>query len=398
MAAKQIATPDIASQVFLRDPAAGVLALQAQGPLVRIRLPLIGRAWVTTTHAATKDVLKRDEDFRMTKAGKRPAGLQWWMPRSVRLLADNMLGRDGDAHRRLRGKVDRAFAKRGIEALEPRVAAWADRLLGPLAERREIDLVADYARPFPADVIADLLGVGAARRDAFVARAAGFADTSTPMRTLSSVLGTGGFVRFVRAMVGEARKTPRDGLLRDLLSDDDPLGEAELVSMVFLLMFAGFETTTNLISGSVLALERNPAAKAAWLADPHPRGIEELVRHVSAVAGSKPRFAAREAVVQGITVPAGALVMALPIAANYDPAMFDAPKRLVLDRLPNPHLGFGAGPHFCLGNQLARLELRVALQRLYARFPDLRLTDDRPAYHERAGHRALKSLPVRLAA
>ncbi|MEM7730434.1 MAG: cytochrome P450, partial [Pseudomonadota bacterium] len=320
-----MALPDIASQDFLRDPASALAELRAVGPVVQIRLPIIGKGWITTTHAATKDVLKRDEDFRMTEAGQRPAGLQWWMPRSVRLLADNMLGRDGDAHRRLRGRVDRAFAKRGMEALEPTVSARADRLLGRLEGRETFDLVADYARPFPADIIADLLGVRPETRDAFVARAADYSDVSTPIKAVSSIFGTGRFVRFVRGMIDEARRDPRDGLLSDLLSDEDPLSEDDLVAMVFMLMFAGFETTTNLISGSVLALERNPQAKAAWLADPHPRGVEELVRHVSAVAGSKPRFAVREAQVEGVIVPKGALIMALPIAANYDPAVFNDP-------------------------------------------------------------------------
>ena len=390
--------PDIGSQAFLSDLPAGTAALRAHGPVVRTRIPLLGPIWLTTTHAATQSVLKRPELFAMRTPGKRQAGTQWWMPPSVRVLADNMLGHDGAEHRALRSRVDRAFARRGIAAMEGEVAAQADRMLGAFRNGETIDLVSAFARRLPAYVIAELLGLTDAQREAFLRRALRFADTSRSLQFAWSLLRTGAFVRLIREMVREAKRAPRDGLLGALVSDPDPLSEDAMVSMVFLLMFAGFETTTNLISGSVLALHRHPEARAAWLADPQLRGVEELVRHVSAVTGSKPRIATEDAQVESVSVARGEMVMALPVCANYDPAVFSAPDRLDMDRLPNPHLGFGAGPHFCLGNQLARLELRVALERLHARFPGWRVADADPAYYKRPGHRAIKALPAELRA
>jgi cytochrome P450 len=171
------------------------------------------------------------------------------------------------------------------------------------------------------------------------------------------------------------------------------------MSMIVLLLIAGFETTTHLISDGVWALEQNPEQKAWLLADPAARmerAVEELARFCSPVQSTKPRYVARDAVFFGQPLKRGELVMALVAAANADPAAFEAPEKLRLDRFPNPHLVFSSGVHFCLGQQLARVETQVALTRLYARFPNLQLTPGRIEWIERLGIRGPKTLPLRL--
>jgi cytochrome P450 PksS len=170
--------------------------------------------------------------------------------------------------------------------------------------------------------------------------------------------------------------------------------------MVLLLLVAGFETTTHLISDSVLMLERHPQQKAWLLADPAgrmERAVEELARYNSPVQGTKPKFVAKDMVFFGQQLRRADICMALVAAANADPAEFDQPDQLRLDRFPNAHLVFSSGIHFCLGMQLARVEAQVALSRLYARYPKLELVaPDKPQWIERLGIRGLKSLPVRL--
>jgi cytochrome P450 len=165
-------------------------------------------------------------------------------------------------------------------------------------------------------------------------------------------------------------------------------------------LFAGFETTTHFISDSVIALEQNQAEKAYLLADPADRmerAVEELGRYTTPVQSTKPRYVAQGGDFFGASLQRGELIMGLLAAANYDPAEFDAPDRLKLDRFPNPHLVFGTGIHFCLGMQLARVEVQAALGRLYARYPDLALAEPgRIDWIERFGLRGVKALPVRL--
>ncbi|EAR51025.1 putative cytochrome P450 [Oceanicola granulosus HTCC2516] len=388
------------------DTAARLAEMRAAGPLVQTRMPMIGRFRVTTTYAATQEVMKGQARFvleRRNATGRGgAAGFSWWMPRNVRLMASNMLARDDPEHRRLRRLVDKAFARQGVKGMADDIGARAERLLDAMPVRGEVDLVEAYARRLPSEVIADMLGVPDAARDRFMARAGRLTASTSRLGMMRAVAGIGSFVRDFRAIVAEVRRTERPGLISELIAVEeagDQLSEDELVAMVFLLLFAGMETTTNLISGSVTALADNPGQTQWLLADPEARierAVEELCRHVSAVAGTKPRFVAEDTQVAGVALARGEMVMALPVAANHDPAVFDAPHELRLDRFPNPHLSFSAGNHFCLGMQLARVEVQQALLRLHARFPGLRVPPPRGRdYLGRAGHRGFARLMVR---
>ena len=206
-------------------------------------------------------------------------------------------------------------------------------------------------------------------------------------------------ISLVRQLISDARQNPQPGLLSEMLASrdgGDQLSEDELIAMVFLLLFAGIETTTNLIAGSVWALHQAPEQKAWLLADIENRreaAVEELSRHVSSVTGSKPRYVGHDMQLHGQKLRRGERIMALPVAANYDPSRFDNPAVLKLDRFPNAHLSYAAGIHFCLGLQLARIEVQAALEVIYQEFPNL--TCSAPKYLQRPGSRTVKEMWIK---
>ena len=395
----------IASPDFHRDPFSRLAEMRAAGPVIPIKFPIVGKLWMTTTHAATLAVVKDSELFVLEgkNAGKSgTAGLPAWAPKSLKLLTNNMLQKDEPDHRRLRKLVDQAFARRGILDMRPGVEKVADTILDSFEGRDEVDVLNDYSRHLPIVVICELLDLPGKDHETFSAWARGLSFNG-PLSIIRLLGATKKMTVYLRERISDVRKTPRPGLIGELVraeADGDKLSADELVAMVFLLLVAGFETTTNLISGSILELERNPQQKAWLLADPAgrmERGVEELARCVSAVQGTKPRLLSRDTEFFGQALKRGELMMAFPAAANGDPAAFGEPDKLKLDRFPNPHLAFSSGIHFCLGLQLARVETQSALARLYARFPNLQIVNPgAPDYQMRLGTRALKSLQVQL--
>ena len=393
---------------FLLDPTDMLAAMRAEGPVVELRMPIVGKIFVTTTHAATEQVAKGRDDFFLTGKGaglnnKGNVALRWWMPKTLKSISHNMLGLDDPEHRRLRKLVDKAFARRGIRDMRPAIAAEASGRAKALGAGT-VDVVPGFSRRLPLEVIADLLGIPQADRATFIAYGTTLGEINNPLSIWRMFRNLGHLKRYLEQMIAGMRGTPQPGLIAHLIEAEeggDRLSEEELVSMVFLLLFAGFETTTNLISGAILALEKSPDQKA-WLFEDFDGRIEtateELCRYVSAVGGTKPRVAAHDVDVQGFVIPKGARVMALPVAANHDPDVFDRPNQLRLDRFPNPHLSFSSGSHFCLGLQLARVELQEALRAIYAQWPNLSLSDERLDYAKRPGVRALKSLRLDLRA
>lgn len=393
---------NLADPAFLRDPTAMLAEMRELGPLVPIKIPLLGKIWVTTTYAATEAVMKGKDDFFLearNAGGRGGAAMPWFMPPSLRIIAENMLAKDEPHHKRLRKLVDIAFRRHGVQDMRPRIETRARALLDDLGTG-PVDLVPGFCRRLPLLVICDLLGLQAAEGDAFADKAAVFGDTGSGWQMAKLLWSMGGLTRLVRQIIANARADRRPGLLTQLIEaeeDGDHLSERELVAMVFLMLFAGKETTTNLIAGSVWALEQHPEQRHWLLADFPTRrepAVEELLRFVSSISGTKPRFAGQDVRIEGQLIRQRERVMALPIAANHDPARFDAPHELRLDRFPNPHLSFSSGIHFCLGLQLARVETQAALQVLYQRYP--RLVANPPTYLARAGHRAVKSLIVTL--
>ena len=198
-----------------------------------------------------------------------------------------------------------------------------------------------------------------------------------------------------------AREQGGEGLIAELSRverDGGEISRNEIVSMLFLLLFAGHETTTHLISGSVRELLLRPNRRD-WLRGDWSRAesaIEEFLRFVSPVQFTKPRFVRRDMEFGGVALKKGELLMPMLTAANLDPHANPQPERLDLERQPNRHMAFGAGIHFCLGHQLARIEGRCALQSLFQRWPHLALAvdDAQIRWRTRVGMRAIETLPV----
>ena len=397
---------DLTGDGLKRDPFPQFAAMRAAGPVIPVKLPLVGKVWLTTTHAATLAMVK--DNLLFVQEGRHagrsgPAGMQWWMPKALRLLANNMLQKDEPDHRRLRKLVDRAFARRDILAMRGRVEQIADRLLDGFEARGEADLANEYARRLPLEVICELLGLPDSDRSEFSEWTVRAVSMKGPLDLFRAVGVLDRMTAYMRNQIETCRQAPRPGLLGELVRDEeegDKLSEDELVAMVFLLLVAGFETTTHLITDSIIALEQNPGQKAFLLADPANRmehAVEELARYTSPVQSTKPRYVSRDTDFFGVKLHRGDLAMALVASANCDPEQFDGAEELRLDRFPNPHLVFSSGIHFCLGMQLARVETQSALARLYARFPNLEIPQPgQIPWAGRLGIRGVTRLPTRL--
>ncbi len=392
---------DFSSEALFRDPGPVIAGLRAQGPLVEARFPVIGRVWVTTTHDAAVQVLKDSTTFTLRKEGGALAGLRW-MPWFVKRVASNMLTMDEPDHTRLRGIVDEAFRRRAIVDMAPRVREIADHLADELfADGSPAELVERYARTLPLAVICELLGLPVEDRPRFIAWANSMSQVTSVLGIVRLVHGLLRMLRYLERRLRIAREQGGEGLIAELVRVEREGGRIsgdEMVSMVFLLLGAGSETTTHLISGSVLELLKDPERRA-WLTQDWSRAglaVEEFLRFVSPVQFSKPRFVRRDVDIGGMRLKKGERVMAMIAAANLDPAAHDRADQLDLTRKPNRHMSFGTGIHFCLGYQLARIEGMAALEALFTRWPKLTLAVD-PAeirWRRRPGIRSLAKLPV----
>src|SRR5262252_3425062 len=393
---------DFTSQDFFRDPAALIERLRAAGPVVEVRLPIMGRVWMTTTQEMASRVLKDNRVFTLRKDDGAVAGLRWWMLGIFRSFTKSMLSVDEPDHTRLRGIVEEAFRRRAILDMEPRIRAIANELAGDLfAQGSPADLVTRYARVLPLSVICELLGLPLADRSKFMTWAARATSASSALVFLRMIPTVAAIKRYLQQRLEHARTVGGEGLIAELVQvekEGASITREEMVAMVFLLLFAGHETTTHLISGSVFELTKNPELRN-WLEQDWSRAdlaIEEFLRFVSPVQFSKPRFVRQDMELGGVRLNSGDQIMAMLVAANLDPAANVFPEKLDLERRPNRHIAFGTGIHFCLGHQLARLEGKCALEALYARWPKLRLAVEpgKIRWRSRPGIRAIISLPI----
>ncbi|HZR72731.1 cytochrome P450 [Bradyrhizobium sp.] len=393
---------DFTSQEYFRDPAAGTAKLRAAGPVVKITFPLVGTLWTTTTQDLANQLLRDTQTFSLRKDDGGVAGLRWWMPKIVQTFANNMLTNDEPDHTRLRGIVDEAFRRRAVLDMEPRVLAIGSALADELfAAGSPTDLVERYARKLPLSVICELLGLPLADRPKFTDWASNLTRFTGPVAFLGAIPKIFAMKRYMEERLEAARNEGGTGLIAELVrveKEGGRISRDEMVAMLFLLLFAGHETTTHLISGSVYELLRNPGLRD-WLEQDWGRAnlaVEEFLRFVSPVQFTKPRFVRKDVELGGVALKKGDKIMAMLAAANFDPQANEHPERLDLERRPNRHIAFGAGIHFCLGHQLARMEGKCALQALLQRWPKLQLgiADSQIRWRTRAGFRAIEQLPV----
>jgi cytochrome P450 PksS len=324
------------------------------------------------------------------------------MPAFVATLANSMLTMDEPDHTRLRGIVDEAFRRRVVLDMEPHIRAVADGLARELfADGSPADLVERYARRLPLSVICELLGLPAADRPKFIAWANTVAQLTGAFGFLRMIGGLTQMRRYLEERLRLARQQGGEGLIAELVRvemEGGRISASEMVSMVFLLLGAGSETTTHLISGSVYELLKSPSLRD-WLAEDWNRAglaVEEFLRFVSPVQFSKPRFVRQDTELAGVRLKKGDRIMVMIAAANMDPEANERPEQLDLERRPNRHMSFGTGIHFCLGHQLARIEAMCALQALFAHWPRLMLAVEpsQIRWRKRPGLRSIEKLPV----
>ncbi|WP_437938082.1 cytochrome P450 [Sorangium sp. So ce341] len=297
---------------------------------------------------------------------------------------------DPPRHTKLRGIVQRAFTPRSIAGLEPRIRELSRELLDQRIEHGAMDLVADYAGPLPAMVIAEMIGIPAEDRARFMRWSEAIVNLSHTLsggEEAARVVSEHAAVKeemkaYVADLLEARRRAPEDDLLTRLVEaevDGERLNEDELLNFFQFLLAAGTETTTNLIDNAILCLLESPAELARVQAAPDlvPSAIEEVLRYRSPLQMVF-RETRRAVEVHGQTIPAGKLVLPVIGSANRDPQQFRDPGRFDVARDPNPHVGFGHGIHFCIGASLARLEARIALPDLLTRLRGLELASEEP--------------------
>jgi cytochrome P450 PksS len=393
---------DFTSQAYFRNPAAEIEKLRAAGPVVEVRYPLVGTVWTTTTQDLANQVLRDSQTFTLRKDDGEVVGFQWWMPKILHTISNNMLAADEPDHTRLRGIVDEAFRRQAVLEMEPRILAIAGELANALfADGSPADLVDRYARRLPLSVICELLGLPLADRPKFSAWASGLTRFNGAFGLFTAVPKIFAMKRYMEERLDATRETGGEGLIAELVrveKEGGRISRDEMVAMLFLLLFAGHETTTHLISGSVRELLRNPGLRD-WLEEDWSRAdlaVEEFLRFVSPVQFTKPRFVRKDVELGGVRMRKGEKIMPMLVAGNFDPQANERAEKLDLKRRPNHHVAFGAGIHFCLGHQLARIEGKCALRALFGRWPKLELAieDSSIRWRSRAGLRAIEQLPV----
>lgn len=342
------------------------------------------QAWLLSDYDSVRRALTDQESFSSAVTAGPTLG-KW------------LIFLDPPRHTRLRALILRAFTPRAIAALEPRIAQLSRELLEPLLPRGECELVREYAVPLPLMVIAELLGAPAQDYPLFrgwsEAVLALIHTVSADERAAAAVpqfTATSGEMRdYLRALVAARRRTPQADLITGLLNasvDGEALALDDLLGFFQLLLVAGHETTTNLVTNAVICLQEQPAAWASLRADPQqlPCAIEEVLRYRSPVQAAF-RRTRREVELNEQRIPAGALVLALIGSANRDARYFTGANTLDIARNPNPHLAFGHGLHFCIGSALARLEAKIALTDLIQSFDQVALLEPewpaRAAFH-----------------
>ncbi len=381
--------------------------LRERAPVHRTRIAVMN-GYLISRYDDCKSLLT-DPRFvrnRATATGGRRLPIP--LPPSISALAMSMIIQDDPDHKRLRALVQQAFTPRALESLRSRVEQLSHELLARIEARTEtepvIDLLQDYALPIPVTVIREMMGIRDDEMPHFrkglrmLSQGFSFKNLAT-----AAIFDMPQVSRFIRSLIERKRREPADDILSALIQaedDGDRLSEQELISMVWLVTIAGFETTVHLITNATVALLDHPQELARLRAEPELIGsaIEEVLRYRGPVHGTKPSYACEDVRWHGVTIPKGAIVIPVLGAANHDPEVFCHPERFDITRSPNRHLGFGYGPHFCLGAALARMEAAIAVGNLFERFENLRLAIDRskltvqtiPLWHRHS------ALPVRI--
>ena len=383
---RQVTDYDLFSRTFKADPFPTYAAMREADPVYAHAAPDGRIIWYVTRYEDVAAVLRDDRRFCKNPRHAvdehlpdRGAGVRAKPDGSGLNFNDNMLFSDPPDHTRLRALVSQAFTPRRVAAMAGRIQATADGLIDRLAAEDAPDLIAAYALPLPVVVISDLLGIPAADREAVAGWSqAIISPGSRGLNYSARKRMVRAFIDYLRGLCARRRADPRDDLITALVAPatgGDRLDEAELFSMIALLLVTGHETTVNLIGNGALALMRAPEQmeRLRTEAGLWPAAVEELLRYDGPVETSTSRWVREDTTFDGRALRRGDLMRPVITSANRDPAQFDRPDELDVGRADNRHLAFGLGAHYCLGAPLARLEGAIALETLFRRRPGLRL-------------------------
>jgi cytochrome P450 PksS len=402
-------TTDLAEPVMFDDPFPRYAFLRREAPVSRAysKQMLNGSGFMLTRYEHVQ-LLHNDPRFSSNPSSEGSTFLMRHLPRTFRLLLDTMVYKDDPDHARLRRLVNKAFTPTMVQQMRDEIERIVKKLMDKLEGRgsETVDLVHELAVPLPLAVISAMLGVDAADRDRFHLLMERFLirlGSGTTTDALRGIPSSRGIYKVLVRLADQRRADPDDGMISALLAaseDGDRLSGDEAIAMIYLLMLAGHDTTANLIGSSAVALMEHPEQAAYWRADPAlaPSAVEELLRYTTPVPCGATRRLLEDVDVAGITLPKGSKVLGMIISANRDESVFERPDELDLGREPNRHLSFAFGKHFCLGNQLARMEGQMAIGELLRRFPDMRLAvpRDQLRYKPSQPLRGFRNLPVKL--
>ncbi len=379
-------------------PHAAFARLRAEAPVFWHPDPQGPGFWAVTKHA---DVITVSRDPRTFSSERRATFLFEPAEEDLQQMQLMMLNQDPPKHTKLRSLVSRGFTPRMISRLEPRIREQARLIVDKVAARGECDFVADIACELPLQVIAEMMGIPLEDRHKLFEwsnRLIGFDDPEFQTSLEDGKIAATEMYVYANQLAIERRQHPGDDLVSVLMNgevDGQQLSELEFDLFFLLLAVAGNETTRNLISGGMLALIEHPEQRARLLADPSliDTTVEEMLRWVSPVTHFR-RTATRDTELRGHRIREGDKVVIYYISANRDEDVFAAPDHFDVGRTPNNHLAFGIGEHFCLGSNLARLEIRLMFAELLRRLPDIELAG--PVARLRSNFIAgIKRMPVR---
>jgi hypothetical protein len=397
---------EVFSDEILQDPYPTYTRLLEEGPLHYVDVGSKWAVWSVFSHAECSAMAK-DPRCSAKRAQQQllalPLSRQAEFSELARMLGLWLIFMDPPEHTRLRKLLNKGFSPAAIEALRPQVEAIVDGMLKPLQAGSEVELMREFANPMPVRIICEMLGIPQELNDTFVDWSRAIAlFRGSPDRTVEQAKAAQDalidLTEFFRKTVAERKRNKGNdliSLLIDIEEEGEVLTEEELYAQCIALLFAGHETTRNLIGNGMYTLLRHPEETAELRENPEMirTAIEELLRFESPVQFTA-RVLKEDIEICGQRIPRKWTILCMLGAANRDPKRFKEPNKLDLKRLNNQHLAFSAGPHACIGGQLARLEGQIAIRNLVQRFPNMKLTGPRPEWASTFGFRGLKSLSV----
>ena len=397
---------EVFSDEILQDPYPTYARLLEEGPLHYVDVGSKWAVWSVFSHAECSAMAK-DPRCSAKRAQQQllalPLSRQAEFSELARMLGLWLIFMDPPEHTRLRKLLNKGFSPAAIEALRPQVEAIVDRMLRPLEHGSEVELMREFANPMPVRIICEMLGIPQELNETFVNWSRAIAlFRGSPDRNIEQAKAAQDalieLTEFFRRTVAERKKNKGNdliSLLIDIEEEGEVLTEEELYAQCIALLFAGHETTRNLIGNGMYTLLKHPQETAELRENPDMirTTVEELLRYESPVQFTA-RVLKEDIEICGQRIPRRWTILCMLGAANRDPKRFKEPNKLDLKRLNNQHLAFSAGPHACIGGQLARLEGQIAIQNLVQRFPNMKLTGPKPEWASTFGFRGLKSLPV----